>query len=211
MSNKLIFWTGILGVSLFTIAAVLGGFLIENYNPVAQLISESYAIDTAYGTFLRCCFYIPSGLLIALFCFAAVKKLPKSNLIKIGFNGLAIFYGIATVIVSIFPCDKGCNKEFIDPSISQIIHNLTGLLTYLLVPICLLSIGIGLRQLNNYNQLSKTALVCGFTSIGFIGILFANPMSNYAGLFQRIIEGTFIVWIIASAFWIKQNNEIGNI
>lgn len=206
MSNKLIFWTGILGVSLFTFAAVLGGFLIENYNPVAQLISESYAIDTTYGAFLRCCFYIPSGVLITLFCFAAIKKFPKSNLIKLGFNGLAIFYGIATIIVSIFPCDKGCNKEFIDPSISQMIHNLTGLSTYLLVPISILSIGLGLRQLNNFNQLSKTAFVCGLISIGFIGILFSNPMSNYAGLFQRIIEATFILWIIASAFWIKQSN-----
>lgn len=206
MSNKLIFWTGILGVSLFTFAAVLGGFLIENYNPVAQLISESYAIDTTYGTFLRCCFYIPSGVLITLFCFAAIKKFPKSNLIKLGFNGLAIFYGIATIIVSIFPCDKGCNKEFIDPSISQMIHNLTGLSTYLLVPISILGIGLGLRQLNNFNQLSKTALICGLISIGFIGILLTNPISNYAGLFQRIIEATFILWIIAIAFWIKQSN-----
>jgi hypothetical protein len=128
----------------------------------------------------------------------------------LGFNGLAIFYGIATIIVSIFPCDKGCNKEFIDPSISQMIHNLTGLSTYLLVPFSILGIGLGLRQLNNFNQLSKTALICGLISIGFIGILFTNPISNYAGLFQRIIEGIFIFWIIVSAFWIKRNNEIGN-
>jgi len=62
---------------------------------------------------------------------------------KIGFCGLGIFYGIATIIVGLFPCDKGCNKELIDPSVLQVIHNLTGLLTYIFVPISIILIGVG--------------------------------------------------------------------
>lgn len=32
MNNKTIFLIGIVGVSLFVVSSILGGFLIENYN-----------------------------------------------------------------------------------------------------------------------------------------------------------------------------------
>ena len=53
MNNKTTFLIGIIGVSLFVVSSVLGGFLIENYNMASQLISESYAIDTEYGIILE--------------------------------------------------------------------------------------------------------------------------------------------------------------
>jgi len=208
MSNKLVFWTGILGVIFFGVASFLGGFQFDNYNPISQYISETYAVDTPYGKVLRFLGYIPSGILLTIFSFAGIKKFPKSNLTKIGFWGLGIFYGIATIIVGLFPCDKGCNKEFVDPSISQVIHNLTGLLTYIFVPISIILIGVGLRQSKKHDGLSKFAILCGLICIFFIGLLFSDPLTNYAGLYQRIIEGTFIVWIINCSIFIKRNGQL---
>src|SRR5690606_9404037 len=98
-----------------------------------------------------------------------------------------VFYGIATVIVGIFPCDKGCNRAFIDPSISQVIHTLTGLLTYLFVPLSILAVGVGLRQLKIHFSLSKIAIVCGLFGVVFVCILLSDPLTPYAGLYQRII------------------------
>ena len=106
-------------------AYFLGGFQFDSYNPISQYISETIAIDTPYGKVLRFLGYIPSGVLLTIFSFAALKKFPTSNVTKIGYCGLGIFYGIATIIVGLFPCDKGCNKELIDPGVSQLIHNLT--------------------------------------------------------------------------------------
>lgn len=80
------------------------------------------------------------------FAFMAIKNLPKSRLTQIGFLGVGIFYGIATIIVSLFPCNKGCDKEFIDPSLSQLLHNLSGLLTYIIVPISLIIIGVSTKN-----------------------------------------------------------------
>lgn len=204
MSEKVLFWIGILGVTFFGVASLLGGFQFTNYNPISQYISETMAIGTPYGKELRYLGYIPSGILLTIFSFLAIKKLPKSNLTKIGFWGLGVFYGIATIIVGIFPCDKGCNKELIDPSISQLIHNLTGFLTYVFVPISIIIIGIGLREQKNYNGLSKVALICGLNCIVFIGLLLSDPLTKYAGLYQRIIEGTFIIWIIACSIFIRK-------
>ena len=204
MSNKLLFLIGILGVTLFGVASFLGGFQFDDYDPISQYISETMAVDAPYGEILRFFGYIPSGILLAIFSFVGFKKFPKSNLTKIGFWGLGIFYGIATIIVGIFPCDKGCNKEFVDPSISQIIHNLTGLLTYIFVPISIIIISVGLNKSKNYNELSKIGIICGLISIMFIGLLLSEDFTNYVGLFQRIIEGLFIIWIVACSIYIKR-------
>ncbi len=211
MSNKLLFLIGILGVSFFGVASFLGSFQFENYDPISQYISETMAVGTPYGKTLRFFGYIPSGILLTIFAFQAFKKFPKSDLTRIGFWGLGLFYGIATIVVGIFPCDQGCNKELIDPSISQIIHNLTGLLTYIFVPISILIIGIGLRNSKNYRRLSNIGIICGLISIVFIGLLMSDPATNYAGLFQRIIEGLFILWIIACSIYIKRGANSENI
>ncbi len=210
MNNKVTFFIGILGVGLFIVSSIIGGILIENYSLTSQFISETYAIDTEYGIILRTFGFIPSGILLTIFCFLGFKYFQPSKLTKIGFYGLGIFYGLATVMVGFFPCDSGCNKEFIDPSISQVIHNLTGLLTYIFVPISIILIGIGLKQLPNYNRLSIQAIIYGIISILFILLLFSGSNPEYIGLYQRIIETLFIIWIIICAFAIKNKIPAGN-
>jgi hypothetical protein len=210
MNNKITFLIGIVGVSLFVVSSILGGFLIENYNELSQYISESYAIDTEYGKILRIFGYIPSGILITLFCFLGVRYFQPSKLLKIGFYGIGIFYGLATVVVGIFPCDSGCNKELIDPSSSQLIHNFVGLLTYLFVPVFMILIGLGLKKSSNNNTFSLQSIVFGAISILFVYILVSNSNSEYIGLYQRTIESVFVIWIVFCAFVIKNKKPAGN-
>ncbi|PCJ96086.1 MAG: hypothetical protein COA50_07855 [Flavobacteriaceae bacterium] len=203
MRQKSIFFIGVFGVSLFVFTCILGGFLIEDYSIISQYISETFAIDTQYGFALRVFGHIPSGILFTLFCLLAPKYFPSTSAIKNGFYGIGFFYGIGTVIVALFPCDSGCNKEFIDPSISQIIHNLMALLVYVFVPLCMIIIGVGLKKFVAYKRLSILAIALGAISILFVYILTSESNSDYLGLYQRIIESTFVVWILACAFKIK--------
>ena len=107
---------------------------LNNFDILNQYISESYAIDTKYGIYLRVFGYIPGGVMITLFCFLGLNYFQPNTLLKIGFYGIGIFYGIGTIFTGIFPCDSGCNRELIDPSFSQISHNFSALLMYLLIP-----------------------------------------------------------------------------
>ncbi len=200
MSNNSIFFIGVLGVSLLAASFILGGLLIENYDIVSQFISESYAIDTEYGLLLRIFGYIPSSILITLFCFLAVKHFQSTILVKIGFYG--------TLVTGIFPCDSGCNRELINPSFSQITHNVAALLMYLFSPISIIIIGIGLKQMSNYNRLSIIAITLGLISILFVYLFFSDLSSEFLGLYQRIIESVFIIWILSYAFTIKQSKLI---
>ncbi len=194
-------WFGILGVSLFTVATILGGLQIASYSHISQLISESYAIGTPYGIQLRYLFFFPSGLFIALFTYYAAKALPKSTLSNVGFAGMGVFYGFATIVVSIFPCDQGCNQNLIEPSLSQFIHNLAGLLTYTIVPFCLLILGIQARKWTNGKWVSYSGIAFALISIFFVGTLSSNTHSNFIGLYQRIIEGSILSWILICSFY----------
>lgn len=207
MNKTTTFWLGIIGAILFIIPSVLGGFQFENYSHISQFISESYAFGTPYGVYMRFLGYVPSGILILLFAFSAWKLLPKSSLLKIGLIGFGIFYGIGTIIVGVFPCDTGCNKEFINPSVSQIIHNFSGALTYLFVPACLILIGISSRKWSNGKSISTISVFCGIMAFVFSMLLSSNPTGNYIGLFQRITEGFILFWLINIAFYIKNSDH----
>lgn len=196
-------WFGFLGVAFFIFSAILGGLQFSNYSHISQFISESYAIDTPYGIYLRYFGFFPSGIFFALFAFLAIKALPKSKSSHIGFLGIGVFYGIATILVSVFPCDKGCGNELVDPSFSQLIHNLTGLLTYLTVPICLLILGLAARKWEKANYVSYFGIFGGITAIVFFGILSEDLHSKFAGLYQRMIEGPVLAWIALCSFYLK--------
>jgi hypothetical protein len=205
MNNNVTFLIGIIGVSLFVVSSVLGGLLIENYDMLSQFISESYAIDTEYGILLRIFGYIPSGILITLFCFLGVKHFQPTKLIKIGFYGIGIFYGLATLVIGIFPCDSGCNKELIDPSFSQLTHNFAALLTYLFVPFFMILIGLGLKK-SPYYRFSIQSVLLGIISFSLVCVVGSDLISEYIGLYQRMIESVFVLWIIFCAIAIKSKN-----
>ncbi|MDP2524819.1 DUF998 domain-containing protein [Maribacter dokdonensis] len=205
MSNKLVAYIGILGVSLFAIAAIVGPLLIEDYSVVSQYISESFASNTEYGLYLQYFGYVPSGILLTMYCFSAPKKFPSSKLVVAGFFGLALFYGMGTILVGLFPCDAGCPTDVMDSSLAQLIHNAVASLTYIFFPICLMGIGLGLKKSESYDRLSQIAIVTGIISGIFIFALFSNPESGYRGILQRIIETCFIIFIVSSALRITKD------
>jgi len=188
-------------------ASVLAGFLAENYDPVAQLISESMSEDRPYSKEIRFFGYIPSGILILIFALAAPVNMPKSNQIRMSFYGIALLYGFATILVGIFPCEAGCNMEMINPGIAQIIHNLSGLFTYVSTPVCLLLIGFGLKNANTRKLLSRVSILLGISSAFFVLVLFSSALNPYAGLIQRLIEGIFILWIIGCSISIRNHKN----
>jgi hypothetical protein len=207
LNEKTIFTSGILGSAFFVIASIVAGIIAENYYPVQQLISESMSVDRPHSKEIRYFGYIPSGILMMIFALAAPVNMPQSRQIRLSFYGIAIFYGLATILVGIFPCEAGCNKEIINPGIAQVIHNLSGLLTYIGMPICLLLIGFGLKKANTRGRLSQVSILLGIVAAFFVLILLSEPFSLYAGLIQRVIEGVFVLWIIGCAISVKNHKN----
>lgn len=205
MGRKQLFWCGILGVILFVIAALLGGFLTEGYHPFSHLISKTYAIDTRYGQALRFFGFVPAGILFFLFSWGSVRHFPNTLLIREGLRGFGIFYGLATLIAGIFPCDDGCSLQILDTSISHQIHHLAGLMTYIFVPISILVIGVGLRQKRVPRKFYRMSIGSGLAGILFSTLFLLNTASDFAGLFQILFELTILPWIVFNAIFFKSD------
>jgi hypothetical protein len=205
MIKKTAFLTGIIGVLLFVLTTIIAGFLNPNYNHTSQFISELYAVAAPNADKIRYYFYLPSGVLFLLFALFSNAYLPKSSLKTIGFFGIGFGYGIGTIVCSIFNCDIGCNPKFINPSVSQIIHNLMGMLTYVIVPFSILAIGIASKKWDNaklFTTLSYSIAIVSFTS--FL-LLNGSLESSFKGLIQRIIEGSILIWIVFCSLQINKN------
>ena len=202
MNNKTVSNLGFIGVSLLIFTLIFGGLLIENYDITNQFISESYAIDTKHGVSLRLLGYIPSGIIIALFCFLGEKNLDSKLVVKIGFYGIGIFYGLGTTVTGIFPCDSGCNKELLNLSSSQIIHNTAALLMYLFVPFFIILIGLAIRKTRHW--FSIQSVILGLFSSILVYLFGSDLLGKYVGLYQRIIEIIFALWIILCSLEIKK-------
>jgi hypothetical protein len=204
MKAMLAFWFGLLGAGFFIVTTIVAGLLFPGYSHSTQLISESYALGTSYGPQLRYFGFIPSGIFIALFALLAGSTLPGSTLKHSGFLGIGIFYGLATILASVYPCDEGCESALANPSLSQLIHNLTGLLTYLVVPISIIFLGIAARKWEHGKTVSITGMLCGVTAVFFTLILSDDLQSGFAGLYQRIIEGSILAWIIVCSLYLRK-------
>ncbi|MBK9401847.1 MAG: DUF998 domain-containing protein [Bacteroidetes bacterium] len=198
---------GIAGVVLFIATTIIGGMLIPGYSHVSQLISESYAVDLPYSPLLRFAGYLPAGICITVFSFLALKKLPASTFSNIGFVGMGIFYGMGTIVVSLFPCDKGCPNELTHASMAQVIHTTTGLLTYFIVPLCLFLLGVAARSWPRGKMMVFAGFLSGLITVIFIGKFSGDLVSVYAGLYQRIVESAILGWILLCSFYLKRNHE----
>ncbi len=197
------FFCGILGALLFAAASIIGGIQIDGYNVISQYISESYATGIPNSEYLQYA-YMASGILLTVFGFLAPSIFPRSRGIKIGFILFAVFYGLGTVTTGFFPCDYGCPSDS-EVSMAQFIHNISGFLTYSVIPFCLIGLGTSFRKFRRTMALSKLSLVCGILSLAFVLLLFGNPTGPYIGLFQRIIEASILTWIIYCSFYIVRS------
>lgn len=201
MKRQVVFWSGFLGALLFAITSIVGGLQIEEYNFISQFISESYATGVPNSEYLRKLFVI-SGVLLTLFGISVPIALKTTKSIKVSFFLFAIFYGLGTVTTGFFPCDYGCPTDS-EVSLSQFIHNTIGFLIYAIVPFCLIGVGLASKKLLDLSKLSKVSLVCGTLAIVFVILLFGNPQGPFIGVFQRIIEGSILFWVMYTALYIR--------
>lgn len=206
MNKKTISVMGTVGALLFIIPSILGGLWIDGYSIVSQYISESYASGVPNAEYLRY-MYIVGGFLLAVFGFTAPSVLPKSGVLKSGFLAFGVFYGLGTIIVALFPCDFGCPNDVENISISQFIHNISGFLTYLVIPLVIIVIGVTFQKWPGFTRLSKFSIACGGIALAFVFFLFMDANGPYKGLFQRIIETSILFWTIYSSYYILKTYE----
>lgn len=194
---KLPLWAAMFAVVALGLTTLVAAALTPGYSHVSQFISELGAEGAPLQGPVRYLGFPLAGLALLVFCGTAWRQLPASGAATFGLLGLAVYAGGYLVAV-VFPCDPGCRPA--TPSLSQQIHNLVGLLGYLLAPGFLVLLGRAARHWPGARHLVLASHVAA--GVALLGLLTLSPASPVVGLSQRALEAAVLAWAVCCGAYI---------
>ncbi|MCF8506697.1 MAG: DUF998 domain-containing protein [Caulobacter sp.] len=197
MIRTLAFWAAIIGAGLLVLMTVAGAAAWPGYSHVSQYISELGATGAPHGRLVSLGGFLPIGVLLMTFAVLAALIPPRGVLKTLGCIGLFLF-ALGYLGAAFFPCDFGCRPE--TPSRSQVMHMAFGLAGYILAPLTLAVLGVASRKWPGAKGLFPLGLACAVVA----GIAFFSMADPLAGLFQRVLEGSVLLWIVAFAVYLRR-------
>lgn len=196
MSRQIAFWAALGAYALLLILLIAGGTTFPGYSQTENYISELGSRTAPYGDLVSLGAFLPIGVLIMTFAAIAARLEPRSLLRLAGFAGL-FCVGASYAVAAFFQCDTDCR---VVESPAQFVHTAAAVVCYFAGVAGLFAVGFAARSWPGARQLFPLGLVCGV--VAFVA-MFASLASN-AGLWQRVLEGAFAVWIIACAFALRK-------
>lgn len=195
--GKLAMFCAVLGALWLLAMVIVGGATFPGYSHVSQYISELGANGAPQGWLVSYAGFLPVGVLICAFGVFAWLAAPRSLLSTLGFIGVELF-SVGYVAATFFRCDYGCRPE--EPSVSQQMHNMFGLLGYLFAPLCLLLLGLAARKWPKAGALALHGYLSA--ALALVGLGTLTPDSPFAGVSQRLIEAAMLSWVVACGLYL---------
>jgi hypothetical protein len=195
--GKLAMICALAGAAWLVGMVVIGGATYPGYDHASQYISELGATDAPYGPSISWFGFFPLGILITVFAISAFLAAPKSLLSALGFFGVGLF-AIGYVGATFFPCDYGCRPE--NPTPSQVLHLLFGLVGYMGAPLTLLLLGLASRRWPSAGVLPLAGYIAAAPSL--IAFLTMAPESPLVGVSQRVLEASMIGWVVLCGLYL---------
>ena len=189
----LLFFSGVLLPELI-------GFLSSDYNSMSNYLSEFGAVGAEYSSFINFSFFVVAIIALTIVLILR-KRLYGYRLAELGLLllGIGIFMGY--MVSFFFPCDYGCPVE--GGSLSNSIHNLNALITYLVEVTGLILLSFGLKRFPS-NQTRFLVFVATFITIFGIVMILNPTQFEMKGLWQRSVEYTTFALLIFLSLNLKE-------
>jgi hypothetical protein len=183
---------GIAAVGVYVGATALGGLLDPAYSQISRTVSELTAAG-APSRALLAVLYVGYNVLVAAFGYAVHRIAPQEPRLRIGMY-LLIAGGVAGIgLVTVLPTDlagqpiTGIGSAHI--AVAGVAALLTVATTFVMAP--------GFRRVAALRALVRGSIAAG------VAIVLAGPLSAfavasgspYAGVFERITIGLFLLWV----------------
>ncbi|MDE2694436.1 MAG: DUF998 domain-containing protein [Paracoccaceae bacterium] len=198
--NKLLL---ILSVLLFLSGVLLPefiGFLSSDYNSISNYLSELGAVGAEYSRVVNYFGFLPTAFSVLFITLLLQSNFSNTRLSRAGFLLVGIGYFIGYFGAFIFPCDFGCPSE---GSFSQNMHMILGLISYLITPVGLILLGIGLRKEPMIIHSLASFVATFIFLLGFFMML--NPSQiDLLGFWQRLIDYTVFLLLIFLSLNLKE-------
>mgnify|MGYP000161391595 FL=1 len=197
----------ILSILLFLSGILLPeliGFLSSDYNSMSHYISELGAVGAEYSRIINYFGFLPVSFSALIITLLLQSKFSNTRLSRVGFLLVGIGYFIAYFGAFIFPCDFGCPSE---GSFSQNMHMILGLISYLITPVGLILLGIGLRKEPMIIHSLASFVATFIFLLGFFMML--NPSQiDLLGFWQRLADYTVFALLIFLSLNLKEAIKI---
>ena len=176
------------------------GFLSSDYNSMSHYISELGAVGAEYSKIINYFGFLPIAFSALIITLLLQSKFSNTRLSRVGFLLVGIGYFIAYFGAFIFPCDFGCPSE---GSFSQNMHMILGLISYLITPVGLILLGIGLRKEPMIIHSLASFVATFIFLLGFFMML--NPSQiDLLGFWQRLADYTVFALLIFLSLNLKK-------
>jgi len=175
------------------------GFLRSDYNLINHFISELGAAGAEYSRIINYFGFVPTAFSALIIVLLLQSKFSNTRLSRAGLLlvGSGVFIGYFGAFI--FPCDYGCPTE---GSFSQNMHNNLGLIYYLIIPVGLFVLGIGLRK---EPMIINSSISFGAAFVFLLGFfMMLNPSQiDLLGFWQRLADYTVFVFLIFMSLFLK--------
>ena len=179
------------------------GFLSSDYNSMSHYISELGAVGAEYSKIINYFGFLPIAFSALIITLLLQSKFSNTRLSRVGFLLVGIGYFIAYFGAFIFPCDFGCPSE---GSFSQNMHMILGLISYLITPVGLILLGIGLRKEPMIIHSLASFVATFIFLLGFFMML--NPSQiDLLGFWQRLADYTVFALLIFLSLNLKEQTK----
>ena len=179
------------------------GFLRSDYNLINHFISELGAAGAEYSRIINYFGFVPTAFSALIIVLLLQSKFSNTRLSRAGhlLVGSGVFIGYFGAFI--FPCDYGCPAE---GSFSQNMHNNLGLIYYLIIPVGLFVLGIGLRK---EPMIINSSISFGAAFVFLLGFfMMLNPSQiDLLGFWQRLADYTVFVFLIFMSLFVKSESR----
>lgn len=205
MLKKFLLYSGmIIPVWLF-VGVTIAGSMNPAYSHINQAMSELGAKGSITHIISPLINNFPLGILFIAFGLCIITTLRNSKL-AICSGVMVLAHGIGSIFAGFFSCDAGCQPA--SPSISQIIHNISGFIMFLSLTIAgWLWVYLGKKQLGS-TFVSWFSFFCMVVALGAALMLpQAVESGHYFGLYQRVNYGVSVIWLAALSYFLSQHQK----
>ncbi len=202
---KYLYFSGLLIPFWLSIGVIVAGNIYPDYSHLNFAMSQLGAVGSPTQFLSPIINNYPLGLLFIIFGISVFRSFPTSRLTKLT-AVLLVMHGIGSICAGYFPCDAGCNPE--SPSLSQNLHNLSGLVMALTLVIASSVWAYLSIKLVGLKWFSVFSVICTFVALAVIPAMgSAIEGGGGFGLYQRINYGASVIWVATLAVVLYQHSS----
>lgn len=203
--DRMLLGLGVLIPFWLFFGVLLTALAYPGYSHLDQAMSQLGAQGSPTQGFSAWVNNLPLGVLFVLFAVGVMRQVRGSRLAL--FSAVLIFvHGLASFATGYFACDQGCAPA--QPSFSQQMHNLAGLVMFLSLTLASLIWAFTSRRLLGSRGFGLFSLACTVLAVATVVLMAQAVEDGHSfGLYQRINYGISVIWVAGLALMLLRGRS----